>query len=284
MRVTKFRNPLIRIAGCTRFPREPYREREVKMKKRSKILLCLASVMLALGLAACSSQDDSPEPQDESSTPAKESIKDAVKSTEGNTEGSPSSSSGASGSNTESNEFVFEDDCTDDMGNITFYALTELKGWQVATLLDQEGYSWNEDDLRWFRARDGAACASYKETGWYTIDTYNEMNEKGGCVAAMGFLQIGGYDTMEDALKGVCKCSIVDSYFDSNGGIAVFYGPSMKEYLCVMAPCDDLTIQCMIASQEAVGTGMLDEMVGRQVGGSFQEVWKTVTGEDSYGH
>lgn len=176
------------------------------------------------------------------------------------------------------------DECTDEHGNITLYALTELKGWQVATLLDQQGYEWNDSANTWVRMVDGAQFSAYKQTGAYTIDTYNEMNEKGGAIVAVGFNVVAGFKDPEAALKGNAKCVVEDSYFDGTDGIAIFYGPSMKEYLALISQYSESTAQFMIFSKEAIGSGMADQLLGTHVGGSFQEVWKTVTGQDSYGH
>lgn len=181
--------------------------------------------------------------------------------------------------------FDFVDECTDKYGNVTLYALTELKGWQLETLLDQQGYKWNEDQYSWIRASDGASFAAWKETGVYTRETYDQMNEKGGAIVCIGLNIVAGYNSPQEALKGVARCVVEDSYFDSdNGGIAIFYGPSMKEYLAIINMNDENKVLFMTFSKEAVGTGVFDEVVGEQVGGTFEDVWKAVTGEDHYGH
>ena len=180
--------------------------------------------------------------------------------------------------------FDFVDECTDEHGNITLYALTELKGWQLETLLDQQGYEWDEDKLSWTRRVDGASFSAYKETGTYKRETYDQMNEKGGAIVAVGFNVVAGYEDPQAALSGNAKCVIEDSFFDGGDGIAIFYGPSMKEYLAIISKYSESTSQIMIFSQEAVGSGMADEMLGTPVGGTFRDVWRSVTGKDSYGH
>ena len=184
----------------------------------------------------------------------------------------------------ESEGFDFVSDCIDEHGNVTLYALTELKGWQLETLLDQQGYAWDDDKYTWLRPEDGASFSAYKQTGFYTQETYNEMNEKGGAIVAMGFQVVAGYKDPQAALSGNAKCVIEDSYFNGTDGIAIFYGPSMKEYLAIISANSESTAQFIIFSQEAVASGLADEALGTQVGGSFQEVWKNATGQDSYGH
>lgn len=154
----------------------------------------------------------------------------------------------------------------------------------VATLLDQQEYEWNESECMWLRPMDGASFAAIKETGPYTIDTYNQMNEKGGAIAAIGLSVVAGYKDPQAALKGNAQCVVEDSYFNGTDGIAIFYGPTMKEYLAIISKYSESTALFMIFSKEAVASGMADEYLGAPTGGSFQEIWKSVTGEDSYGH
>ena len=151
--------------------------------------------------------------------------------------------------------YDFVDECTDEHGNITLYALTELKGWQLETLLDQQGYVWDGDECVWVREADGASFAAVKETGAYTQDTYAAMNEKGGAIVAMGLNNVAGYATPQEALSGNARCVIEDSYFTDDGeGIAVFYGPSMKEYLAIIGKNTENTTLIMVFSQEAPET------------------------------
>ena len=181
--------------------------------------------------------------------------------------------------------FDFVDECTDKYGNVTLYALTELKGWQLETLLDQQGYRWDESQYSWIRASDGANYSAWKETGVYTRETYDQMNEKGGAIVCIGLNVVAGYNSAQEALKGAARCVVEDSYFDdNNGGIAVFYGPSMKEYLAIINMNDEGKVLFMTFSKEAVATGVFDQVVGEQVGDSFDDIWKAVTGKDHYGH
>ena len=270
------------------------------MKRFIVMFLCTAAVALMLGLCACGSSAASSSSASESATSeagsaasaetassesaSSESAASEPAASTASAEASASAASSAAASASEAAGFDFVDECTDEHGNITLYALTELKGWQVATLLDQQEYEWQEANSMWVRPMDGATFSAVKETGVYTIDTYNEMNEKGGAIAAIGLNVVAGYKDSQAALKGNAKCVVEDSYFDGNDGIAIFYGPSMKEYLAIISQYTESTTLFMIFSQEAVGSGMADEYLGTQVGGSFKDVWKSITGKDSYGH
>lgn len=273
------------------------------MKRSVALFICVAIAALALGLCACSSSSGSPSASQGSSASSASSSSSAAAPASASAQSSSASASASSSSAKAASAaasssaaapsaasaqssagFDFVDECIDEHGNISLYALTELKGWQVATLLDQQGYQWSDSNAAWTRPEDGAAFAAVKETGPYTIDTYNEMNEKGGAIVAISTSVVAGYKDPQAALAGNAQCVVEDSYFDSDGsGIAIFYGPSMKEYLAIISPNSESTASFLIFSQEAVASGMADEALGVTTGGSFQAIWKSVTGEDSYG-
>lgn len=197
-------------------------------------------------------------------------------------EASSASASSAASSST-SSQFAAE--TLDDHKNITLYAIMELTGPELTDLLQEQGYEWNSAKSAWLREVDGATFFALKETGQFTQADYQAATQKGGVAVAISCNIVGGWKDAQAALSGNAKCVIEDSYFDANGsGIAIVYGPSMTEYLVIAQPSSESTSELDIYSKEAVGSGMLDQVYGGQLGGSFQEVWKTFTGQDSYGH
>ena len=252
------------------------------MKMGKGIILGALSLVLALGMFGCASAKD-----DKAEDVAAK--KEAAEQKEASSEEKESSSGQESGgdaekaSSKEAGAYEFEDTCVDEHGNVTLYALTELKGWELATLLDQQGYVWNEDIRTWMRPDDGASYAALKESGEYTIDDYNAANEKGGGILAFGFSNVAGYKDSQAALAGNAQCVVEDSYFVGDDGVAVIYGPSMKEYLVIISKSSESTHQFMVVSQEAIGSGYLDEVIGEAVGGTLQDVWTNLTGEESIG-
>lgn len=245
------------------------------MEMRKGIILGALSIVLALGMFGCASEkEDKADDVAAKKEAAEQKESSSEQESEGSTEKASSEGTGA---------YDFEDACIDEHGNVTLYALTELKGWELATLLDQQGYVWNEDIRTWMRPDDGASYAALKESGEYTIDDYNAANEKGGGILAFGFSNVAGYKDAESALAGNAQCVVEDSYFVGDDGVAVIYGPSMKEYLVIISKSSESTHQFMVVSQEAIGSGYLDEVIGEAVGGTLQEVWTTLTGEEYYG-
>ncbi|MDY3799104.1 MAG: hypothetical protein SOZ63_01260, partial [Eggerthellaceae bacterium] len=82
---------------------------------------------------------------------------------------------------------------------------------------------------------------------------------------------------------GNAQCVVEDSYFVGDDGVAVIYGPSMKEYLVIISKSSESTHQFMVVSQEAISSGYLDGVIGEAVGGTLQDVWTNLTGEESIG-
>ncbi len=161
----------------------------------------------------------------------------------------------------------------------------ELTGPELVDLLQQQGYEWNESQSAWVRSVDGAIYFAYKETGLLSQSDYQAATAKGGIAVALSCNIVGGFKDAQAALSGNAKCVIEDSFFDDTGaGVAIVYGPTMTEYLVIAQPYTESTMELDLYSKEAVGSGMLDQVYDGQIGGSFNEVWKTFTGKDSYGH
>ena len=59
-------------------------------------------------------------------------------------------------------------------------------------------------------------------------------------------------------------------------GIAIVYGPSMKEYFVVITPYTESTALFTIFCKEAVGSGMADEILQTETGGSFDALWDKI--------
>ena len=252
------------------------------MKMGKGIILGALSLVLALGMFGCASSKEDKADDVAAKKEAAEQ-KEASSEQKGSFSGQESGGDAEKPSSEGTGAYDFEDTCIDEHGNITLYALTELKGWELATLLDQQGYVWNEDIRTWMRPDDGASYAALKKSGEYTIDDYNAANEKGGGILAFGFSNVAGYKDSQAALAGNAQCVVEDSYFVGDDGVAVIYGPSMKEYLVIISKSSESTHQFMVVSQEAISSGYLDGVIGEAVGGTLQDVWTNLTVEESIG-
>lgn len=268
------------------------------MKRLATLALSVAAAVLALALTACGSQaSSSASSASAASTSAASSAASSGASSLSAASTSAASSSASAeasssahaalsaasqdASSSASSEFAAE--CVDEHGNITLYALTELTGVQLETLLTQQGYVWNEKN-NWVRETDGADFASVDEENVVSRDAYAQMTEKGDAIRILAMNMVAGYESPEAALRGNAKCSVEDSFFDGDAGIAIFHGPSMKEYFAIITPSGENLATILVFSEESLSSGLADKYLGTEVGHSLQEAWKNATGKEGYGH
>ena len=151
--------------------------------------------------------------------------------------------------------------------------------------MQQQGYEWSDAKSQWFRSADGASFAVVRNSGAISQADYAAATDKGGLASAVSCSIVGGWKDAQAALSGNAHCVIEDSFVDEDGNcIAIVYGPSMAEYLVIAQQKSESTAELDIYSKQAVGSGMLDNIYGGQVGGSFEEVWQAFTGKSSFGH
>lgn len=230
------------------------------MKRLSAFSICLFIAALALCLCACGSSPSGGASASGDNAPA-----------------------GTSAAEAESGGSDFADACVDEYGNISLYALTELDGPQLIALLEQQGYEWDDEQSAWIRSEDGAFFVAGDDDGKYALERYDDMSAQGGPIAFESNNAVAGYEDPQAALEGNAQCTIVDSFFDGSSGIVIFCGPSTTEYLGIVGPEAEGTMHVHIFSQEAVASGKLDELVGEELGTTFEEVWESATGKAAYG-
>ena len=66
------------------------------------------------------------------------------------------------------------EECVDENGNPTVYAIVELKGWQLETLCQEKGLEWNEGSMQW-EGEKKTVCG--KETGYTQFKYYGADGE-----------------------------------------------------------------------------------------------------------
>ena len=175
-------------------------------------------------------------------------------------------------------------ECLNDAKQPTLYAITELKGWQLETLLQQQGFEWFEGGNAWLRSSDDMVYYMYGPSGSLTDDEI-ALGDKGGVgTRALHVLEASGFASARDALEKLGNVTTEDVYFPDGDdfGMAVVYGPSMKEYLVVVESYSEEEggyCDMFVFSDEAIEAGMFDYAYGEDGNGnSISEVWQTLTG------
>ena len=244
------------------------------MRKYSA-LACVAMLCVCMfALAACGGSSSA-------SSAASASASESASSDSASADDASSASSDVASPSASS---VAADGTIDQHGNVSLYALIELTGPEVTELYENQGYVWNEKDQEFKREADGAFFFSLNDSGKLTADDYVAATDKGGVAIAATYNVVAGYKDAESALKGNAQCTVEDSYFTEDGvGVAIIYGPSMEEYLVVVDQYGDRMFELDVYSQDAIASGLVDRIHGGTYGETLKEVWKTLTGQDSYG-
>ncbi len=253
--------------------------------KAKALFVAAFAVALCFALAGCGgSSSSSAASSSTSSSAASESASSS--SASASSASSSASAASSSASVSASSAAASSSDLLDEHMNITLYALFELTGPELVDLLDSQGYVWDDAKGGWFRQVDGAQMYAVTDNGQYAQADYSAKTDKGGVASVITCNVVGGFKDAEAALSGNAHCVVEDMYVDPSDGsaIAIVYGPSMVEYLVIAQQNSESTAELDVYSKEAVGSGMLDKVYGGQIGGSFKDVWKTFTGQDSYGH
>lgn len=159
--------------------------------------------------------------------------------------------------------FLSNTDLTDAYGQPTFYAVMELEGWQLATLAQEQGYAWTEADSESFWIDEAQTCAwNYLRQGAFFSDEELAKLPKGAQgFPAVFFGIMGGYESEQDAARGLAKCMINSSAKGHDGDyVYVVNGPSMIEYLVDIKDAEDGDYQITIYGPDAISAGYYDSM------------------------
>ena len=178
---------------------------------------------------------------------------------------------------------AFTEKCKDENGSLTNYALSELTGAELVQSVESLGYTYDTKDGAYVNDKGNKFNAV--DTNLKPLDAKAlKKLEKGGGDAKIAYLRIAsGYKDVRDAFTGLNKCSTDDVMVRNDKYVyAVVHGPSMKEYLVLVAPKDDTYVLAMY-SNEAVAAGLvgkiskLDDENTEKLGNSIDEVWKALT-------
>ena len=172
-------------------------------------------------------------------------------------------------------------ECMDKWNDPTVYAIAELKGWQLETLLQEKGYTWNHEDSCWFDGK--TAVTVYDETLTPLDDDAISKLDKGG-VGASGVLYritTPNYPVCSSAYQDMVSKVMVseDVVYDDNLTVAigVCYGPSMRRYLVEIVN-EDTGVSAFVFTEEAIKKGVITAIMGDDLGTSIDEVFKAITG------
>lgn len=172
------------------------------------------------------------------------------------------------------------DEAIDRHGDASAYAVAELKGWQLETLLQQQQYAWSERNQMWIKEDGSAAVVVQNARGETLSDDDIAKLEEGVSEAEVSYrIVTSKYSNVKRAFKGLASAVLTcdDSEIIDGAAIGVCTGPSGKRCLVIVGESND-TIVATVVGEEAVKSGLLETIAGKQVGTSIDSAFEAMTG------
>ena len=180
------------------------------------------------------------------------------------------------------------EECVDENGNPTVYAIVELKGWQLETLCQEKGLEWNEGSMQW-EGEDYALVVYDKSHKRMDDQAIAELGK--GCDVKDAFYEIQRTDTedIEEAFSSSLRIVTEDQERVTDGVLyGVGYGPSMKRVFIPVFHRDTVG-GCLVqvVSEPAIESGAYDSFAfadenekSGTYGDTIQEVWRHWTNRE----
>ena len=179
------------------------------------------------------------------------------------------------------------EECVDEYGNLTLYAISELSGADLVQAAKSQGFAFDE--------KEGVLSNEYESVLCVMNSEFEPMDEKGiaslekggGTESVAYIMRTNQYTSPRDVLNGLSKCVTEDVADKSGGSLAVVYGPSMKTFLVFVVPNDEgeNVYNVEVFSDEAIASGLFDRQMQQygddedaSYGNSIAEVWDTLVG------
>ena len=186
----------------------------------------------------------------------------------------------------------------DVLGHPTLYAITELSGPELVTLLEEQGYEWEEKDetLKRFQrfvtlpgetipqqVTFNASDKMYEDI-WDRED-YDSASEKGSVAAGQTNFIVAGYGDptgekdvlFDDVIASVVNIELVDQYYreDIDAVLLIAKDASGKEYVVMLQAVGPARTDVAVFTDELFAANTPPSSIAEQ--------WTAFTGMESYG-
>ena len=170
-------------------------------------------------------------------------------------------------------------ECTDRHGDVTAYALSELKGWQLETLLLEQGYVWSAQDLTWIKGNGSAALLVRSSGASYLGDEQIAKLDHGALEAVAYRVVTSEYSNTKRAFDALAAKTLttIDVEHADDTTVAITSGPMGQRMLLVLNESNDVIVLNGFG-EGALAAGLLDEMAGRDIGTTIDVAFETLTG------
>ena len=171
---------------------------------------------------------------------------------------------------------AWADECLDRRGDVTVYAISELKGGQLNALLQEQDYAWNERNQIWLKEDGSAALVVCDEKGEHlTADEIASLSAGSSEGAVSYRIVTSGYNSFKKAFEGLAEkvMTCEDVCYWDDGAVGVVSGPSAGRSLVLVSKSNDV-YAISVFSEEAVAKGLLNKESGtdfaQDIDGAFE--------------
>jgi hypothetical protein len=230
----------------------------------------------SLVLAGCVTGGGQPEP------PAEQGEGQAAAATSGTATDAADALPAGSGTASVAGDGWLSADCLDRAGDITVYAVSQLKGWQLELLLEEQHYEWGARNQLWLNDK-GTVGLSVLDAQGEAIS--NDEVAELGVGAALGKasyrIVTSSYASVQGALNALVApgLTIVDSELTATSGVAVVRDAHDRVSLVLLHDENDAIVISFV-SRRALRKGLLDTLAGRELGTTVGEVFERLAGRE----
>lgn len=172
------------------------------------------------------------------------------------------------------------DEAVDRHDDASAYAVAELKGWQLETLLQQQKYAWSERNQMWIK-EDGSAAVVVCDAQGETLsdDDIAKLGEGAAEPGVSYRIVTSEYSSVKRAFKGLVSDVLAcdDRELIDDAAVGVCTGPSGRRCIVIVGESND-AIVATVVGEEAVKAGLLETITGKPVGTSIESAFETMCG------
>lgn len=171
------------------------------------------------------------------------------------------------------------DECLDRHGDITVYAVAELTGEQLNTLLEEQDYAWSERNQIWVKI-DGSAALVVNDVDGNALskDRIAALGSGDSDEIVSYRLVTSEYSSAKRAINNLARrtMTLEDAEYLDASGIAVVSSPSQQRFL-VFASKDNNVYTVSVYDEHAIAKGLFNREAGQDVGSTIDEAFEALT-------
>lgn len=171
----------------------------------------------------------------------------------------------------------------DDNGLPCAFAFSELYGWQLISLMEQQKWTWDNDYNGWYNSAETGALFLEGPQGPLNEKAVSGLGPLGGdtpVVFSLGFSS-DLHRSFDEAVRELLNITVVDTEISGNNVLAVVYGQASTEHaIAIMRETPDAGRSLILFNPRAIAEGMLDDQLHGSYGKTADEAFKALVGRE----